>query len=260
MQTDRRRTPRTRPEGLAYINLEPDNGGIVLDISEEGLCFQSVAPVQPDEVIRFWFSAEGDRIEAEGHLAWIKEKGKMGGVQFNPLSPEAHRQIHNWIAQPTTPFGAESKPAVPMPPSVPRLVSDSGTFTRSSATSIAGAVHATWDVFSQWLRAPIRWTEFFRCLAAGFLVSVFVVGALVFQMHRRQVGELLIRMGERFGATPRQQGLAPAPVHEAVAQQRGVASDPAPKSAPRAENPLSRPPTRPLKFHLSKRKHRGQLQ
>ena len=66
IQPDRRRTPRTKLEALAYVNFEPDNGGIVMDISEKGLCFRAVAPVEPDDVIRFWFSAEGNRIEAEG--------------------------------------------------------------------------------------------------------------------------------------------------------------------------------------------------
>ena len=29
---------------LAYVNLEPNNGGIILDISEGGLCFNSPPP------------------------------------------------------------------------------------------------------------------------------------------------------------------------------------------------------------------------
>jgi hypothetical protein len=125
MKPERRRIPRVRPEGIAYINFEGDNGGIVVNVSEEGLCFQSVAPMlaDKDRVVRFWFSAEGNRIDAQGRLAWIDDKRKTGGVQFNDISPTARLQIHNWIMQSTEPFPPAKRSAarslVPAPPPPP---------------------------------------------------------------------------------------------------------------------------------------------
>jgi hypothetical protein len=55
MQRERRQTPRMTVERLAYINLEPDNGGIILNVSEGGLCFNSTAPLQQTGTIHFWF-------------------------------------------------------------------------------------------------------------------------------------------------------------------------------------------------------------
>jgi PilZ domain/SPOR domain len=251
MKPERRRTPRIRPEGLAYINFEPDNGGIVLDISEDGLCFQAAAPVQPEEVIHFWFSAEGSRIAAHGRLAWIDDKRKTGGLRFNALSPEARRQIRIWITQSTMPFAAERKLATAVPSVLPPASAPDAR-TRSSARTIAAFGQAAWNLFSQWRRARFRWTEFSRGLAAGLLVSLLVVGAFLFHMHRRKVGELLIRIGERFGATVQQQALPAIPVREATVQQRRIVSEPTPQSARRPRNALSQPLTRPVRFPLSK--------
>jgi PilZ domain/SPOR domain len=238
-------------EALAYVNFEPDNGGIILDISEKGLCFRAVAPVEPDDVIRFWFSAEGNRIEAEGRLAWVDENGKRGGVQFNPLSVEAKRKIHNWIAQSTVLPAGERKFAAPAPPSLVPPASASNAPVRSSASAKAAVGLANLNVVSQWLRAPIRWAEFSRGLAAGLIIGLLMATAFLFQIHRRQVGELLIRMGEHIGATPRPQELPLVPVHEATIQERSIVSEPAPKSAPPVESRPSQVVTKPVTFPMS---------
>src|SRR6516165_2898116 len=73
--TERRQTPRMTVEGLAYVNLEPDNGGIILNISEGGLCFHSTTPVQQTAKVRFWFAQRNHRVAAGGRLAWTEETG-----------------------------------------------------------------------------------------------------------------------------------------------------------------------------------------
>lgn len=255
MNSDRRRTPRVRPEGIAYINFEPDNGGIVLDISEDGLCFQSVAPVPPEDAIRLWFSAEGNRIAVEGRLAWIDEKRKAGGLHFNALSADAHRQIQDWITQSARPFAAEKKRTMAVPSVLPPAAT-TDALSKSGASTIAAIGQAAWNTFFRWLRARVRWTEFSRGLVAGLLVSVLVMAAFLFHMHRRQVGDLLIRMGERFGATPQQPALPSIPV-QATAQQRSVVSEPASKAAPRAKKPLPQPVSKLVQLAPSKSEARG---
>jgi len=42
---ERRQIPRTAMERLAYIDIEPNNGGIVLNVSPDGLCFLCGSPV-----------------------------------------------------------------------------------------------------------------------------------------------------------------------------------------------------------------------
>src|ERR1700688_2807852 len=98
MNPERRQNPRTKVAALAYINFEPNNGGIVLNVSEGGLCFQTVAISQSTGTLRFWFSAEGHRVEATGELAWMDERRQTGGLRFGALPAETSEQIHSWIS------------------------------------------------------------------------------------------------------------------------------------------------------------------
>ena len=43
---ERRQTPRTPAPVITYIEFESDNGGLLWNISEGGLCFQTVNPVE----------------------------------------------------------------------------------------------------------------------------------------------------------------------------------------------------------------------
>src|SRR5580700_2779043 len=115
MNPERRQTSRTTLNRLAYINLESNNGAIVLNVSNDGLCFHSVEPVQRSETIRFWFLDYNHRIEADGKLAWMDETQKTGGLRFTTLSTEARLQIRDWISQPATQptAGRRSTPASP---------------------------------------------------------------------------------------------------------------------------------------------------
>lgn len=100
MNTNRRQV-RAVPDTLAFIQLEHDDGGRVLNISEGGLSFEAFAPVPHRRgPIPFWFSLDlSDRIEVTGKLAWTDTTRKVGGLRFLELSPSARIQIRNWISQ-----------------------------------------------------------------------------------------------------------------------------------------------------------------
>src|SRR5215472_8625715 len=118
MKPERRQSPRMTLEELTYISLEPGNGGIVLNISDGGLCFHVIAPVQGTGTIRFWFSAEGRRIEADGELVWTDATRKTGGLQFTAVPAEAREQMRVWVVQSAEPLSAERKSletAAPLP-------------------------------------------------------------------------------------------------------------------------------------------------
>jgi hypothetical protein len=121
MTRERRQTPRMTVEALTYVNLEPGNGGIILNVSEGGLCFHSTAPVQRTGTIHFWFSGRNHRIEGDGGLAWTDETQKRGGLRFTDLPPEARKQIRNWISQPAIPLRIEenARPPLPLPHKIP---------------------------------------------------------------------------------------------------------------------------------------------
>ena len=104
MRTDERRhNTRVKLDHVAYINLNSVNGGIVLDVSNEGLGFQAVAPFAIKESIRFSLSVGSiDGAEAAGELMWADETGKRGGLRFTFLSKQVGEQIRIWLGQPVS--------------------------------------------------------------------------------------------------------------------------------------------------------------
>jgi PilZ domain len=96
---ERREQTRKSPEQFAFLQLEQDDGGTVLDISEGGLRFESFDPVQENGQIHFWFSLNlRERIEGWGEVAWMDAKRKSGGLKFLRLSEEGREQIRRFIS------------------------------------------------------------------------------------------------------------------------------------------------------------------
>lgn len=117
---ERRRTPRIQLDRLAYIKIEPNNGGIVLNVSEQGLCFHSIASVERG-TLRFSLLEQNRRIEAEGELAWMEETRKVGGLRFTALSPEAREQIRKLMSGPSEGLDDDENEATTIP-SGPRFL------------------------------------------------------------------------------------------------------------------------------------------
>src|SRR5215470_453143 len=106
--TERRQVPRTTLDKLAYIHIEPNNGGIVLNVSGDGLCFHSMAPVERNGPVCFSLLEQNRRIDVRGELAWTDEIQKVGGLRFTILTAEAREQIHTWVGQPAAPLEEHS--------------------------------------------------------------------------------------------------------------------------------------------------------
>jgi hypothetical protein len=100
MTLDRREQFRKVPDKFAFLQLERDDGGTVLDVSEGGLRFETFAPVHQNGPVHFWFSLNlRDRIEAWGELVWTTAAKKSGGLRFLSISEEARAQIREWISR-----------------------------------------------------------------------------------------------------------------------------------------------------------------
>ncbi|HET6929739.1 MAG TPA: PilZ domain-containing protein [Candidatus Acidoferrum sp.] len=95
---ERREKTRKVPEQFAFLQLEQDDGGTVLDISEGGLRFETFDQVKEHGPIHFWFSLNlRERIEAWGELAWVDAARKTGGLKFLSLSEGGREQIHEYL-------------------------------------------------------------------------------------------------------------------------------------------------------------------
>jgi cell division septation protein DedD len=93
---ERRSSTRKTLERLTYIDLLSSNGGIVTDLSEGGLGFHVVAPVQVSGPIDFCFTSDAKRIAGTGELAWTDEEKRTGGLRFVQISAEVREQIRRW--------------------------------------------------------------------------------------------------------------------------------------------------------------------
>src|SRR2546429_6662263 len=78
MEQNRRRFLRKVPTDPAFIQIERDEVGKVLNVSEGGLSFSSVTPVPRNLPVYFWFSFNlKDRIEAmrsEEHTSELQSR------------------------------------------------------------------------------------------------------------------------------------------------------------------------------------------
>jgi len=210
-------------EKHAYINIEPNNGGIVLNVSDGGLCFHSFDPVPRNGKVRFWFSDNGQRIEADGTLAWTDETQK-GGLRFAALPAEAREKIRDWMGHPVTTLAAEER-SVAAGPRPPAFSSPTGSLPDTRDVPVDSGLLA--GVLPE-LRVPLPSSGFSRGLATGLLVSVVVVAAILFHDYRREFGESLIELGERFAAKPQAQTMTVSAASPAVLPAAQVVSTASP--------------------------------
>jgi len=100
-----RRSPRQRIETLVYADFGPGNGGLAINLSERGIAFQGIRPLQKDEIIRVKFKlpATNDTVETTGQVVWLNELGKGGGLQFIDLPEELRHPIIHWMSLQTKP-------------------------------------------------------------------------------------------------------------------------------------------------------------
>ena len=83
---------------LTYVTLDQANGGIVRNLTREGIGIQAVAAVRPLQEVRVRFELRYPRlrVEARGLVVWSTFSGQCG-IRFLDLSPTTSRQIQEWI-------------------------------------------------------------------------------------------------------------------------------------------------------------------
>jgi PilZ domain-containing protein len=104
MNQNKRAIVRRRTQQLVYLELGRENGGVMLNLSEEGCGFQAITPVKCGES-RFGFQINGGRrIAGDAEITWADESGVMGGLRFINLPPEARKEIRSWLEETSAPM------------------------------------------------------------------------------------------------------------------------------------------------------------
>jgi hypothetical protein len=83
---------------LTYVTLDQANGGIVRNLSHEGVGVQVVAGVRARQQLRVRFELRHPRlrVDSRGEVMWATRSGQCG-IRFLDLAPEVTRQIDEWI-------------------------------------------------------------------------------------------------------------------------------------------------------------------
>jgi hypothetical protein len=98
MIPERRNCIRHKVHGPVFASFDGVSGGVILDLSEEGLAMQTGIPVEPHRHIRLHMDLSGsDRLETTGYVAWADALGRAG-VRFSELPEEARLRLDQWLA------------------------------------------------------------------------------------------------------------------------------------------------------------------
>jgi PilZ domain len=184
--SDRRLSPRTKLVEIAYIGMGPENGGLVLDVSDGGLSFHTVAPVQKAETICFLLSLRGhSRIEGTGEVVWTNEMKTVCGLRFTSLSTGAREYLNHWTDQSRMAQQASRGKVVSLAPRpAPEAEESPDSLTSQSVTraeSVFSVPYATQDYFSVptarsiW-REPLFFLSMFAILGIALAVTTFNYG------------------------------------------------------------------------------------
>jgi TonB family protein len=108
---------------IAYVELEDNNGGIVLNVSEGGLSLTAAEVLNVDHPprVRVQLPRSRDWLELPAEIAWVSESKKEAGLRFQNLTPEIDAQIRTWISSEASPAeiprdnGRYSRKLAPLP-------------------------------------------------------------------------------------------------------------------------------------------------
>jgi PilZ domain-containing protein len=95
---NRHRSYRYRVPSLVYVNLDQGNGGIVRDISANGIGIQAVGRLRAGQSVltRFDLLNPRTRIEALADVVWADDSGQAG-LRFAQISDRTRRGLSDWI-------------------------------------------------------------------------------------------------------------------------------------------------------------------
>lgn len=83
---------------LTYVTLDQANGGIVRNLTGQGIGVQAVAAPRPQQQVRLRFELRRPRvrIETRGEVMWSTSSGQCG-IRFIDLPSAIIRQINEWV-------------------------------------------------------------------------------------------------------------------------------------------------------------------
>ena len=97
--SERRHCVRRKLHAPAFASFDGVTGGMILDLSTEGMAMQGVAPVDARGIVQVQLdlSEPAGHLETTGYIAWADALGRAG-VRFSELPEEARHRLDDWLA------------------------------------------------------------------------------------------------------------------------------------------------------------------
>jgi hypothetical protein len=94
---ERRRAQRANLDEIVYVDMGPENGGVVLNVSEGGLAFCAAVPIRRPGVIQFSLLVKGKgRVASSADVVWIDKRRKTCGLRFTPSFQDSGVRLRHW--------------------------------------------------------------------------------------------------------------------------------------------------------------------
>src|SRR5438270_12729743 len=94
---DRRHALRQKVNTPAFASFDGVTGGVILDLSEEGLAMRTAVPLEPHRRLSLHLSlSEATQLDTTGYVAWADALGRAG-VRFSDLPEEARQRLKEWL-------------------------------------------------------------------------------------------------------------------------------------------------------------------
>ncbi|OLB21521.1 MAG: hypothetical protein AUH15_08885 [Acidobacteriales bacterium 13_2_20CM_55_8] len=95
---DRRRWLRHKVHTPAFASFDGVTGGMILDLSEQGMSMQTAAPLDVQHPIQLHLNLPEPvgNLETTGYIAWADALGRAG-VRFSELPEESRLRLQQWL-------------------------------------------------------------------------------------------------------------------------------------------------------------------
>lgn len=99
MITERRSCLRHKVHGPMFASFDGVTGGMILDLSEQGVSMQTIVPLEAERRVhlRLDLPDTDTPLETTGYIAWADALGRAG-VRFSELPVEAQQRLDEWLA------------------------------------------------------------------------------------------------------------------------------------------------------------------
>jgi len=167
--SERRSAPRDPLKWVVLVYFGRDNWGKLVDLSENGMCFEFAQPPADRGGVSFKFEAMGrvpasfdrevisDSFQVTGDVRWTRDFERTAGVQFVTLPEEGREQIRKWLSVDASAVAADANAETDQSAPVP--VPEPQELARASSETLSALYENEYELQLEAKSAGSRWEQ-----------------------------------------------------------------------------------------------------